>query len=342
MRFQFYRYAKEYGSRSEPTIVTTLQYDMLFSNHAASLKSVFGLNPDFLKKALSPASKQKLARGLRGKKAVSFTQTFGNGYTETFRIKVKKEKKVLVFTFFEVHKYSEELPLAASVTENNMNAALQQLLDATTMVKCTKDDSPQGQKIADQCRVAAMNIIRCIRQQQYMNKSENCYAFHMPTLLNLLMEPCAEFVKNTPFQVYFSKFAGEKSVKIDADIFRYLLYSLVSTTIFQTKKDVSLRYTEYPEFVRLDIHTGKEYPIIIQSQNIKASTKALCDALGLTTAAFLVEKMQGELAVHAMEENLLLSVTFPTVSVEGAFMEMAHTQLQESISSLEVEFSILL
>lgn len=339
MRFQYFRYAKEYGTREEPTIVTNSQYDILFSNHSASLKSVFQMNTDFLKKALSPASKQKLARGLRGKKPVFFTQSFGNGYKETFRVKVEKEKSLLVFTFYELHKYSSELPLSASVAESNMNSALQNLLNATTMVEYMETSSISPKELAQTCRKATMNTIRCVRQQQYLHKPMNCYAFHLPTLLNLLMEPCSDYLKNTPFQVHFSKFSGEKNIKCDADIFRYLLYSLISTTIYHTGKDASLRYSEYADFVRIDIHSDKEYPIIIQ--NTKADSKALCDALGITTAAFLVEKLQGELSVHAMEEQLLLSLSFPAVTVEGAFKELAHTKLQESISSLEVEFSIL-
>ncbi len=339
MRFQYFRYAKEYGTREEPTIVTNSQYDILFSNHAASLKSVFGLNPNFLKRALSPASKQKLARGLRGKKPVFFTQSFGNNYKESFRIKVEKEKSFLVFTFYEVHKFSNELPLSASVSESNMNAALQRLLDAITMVEYMETSSASPKEVAQLCRKATMNTIRCVRQQQYMHKPMNCYAFHLPTLLNLLMEPCKNYLKNTPFQVHFTNFSGEKSIKCDADVLRYLLYSLISTAIHHTGKDVSLRYSEYADFVRIDIHTDKECPIIIQ--NAKADSKALCDALGITTAAFLTEKLQGELSVHAMEEQLLFSLSFPTVAVEGAFKELAHTKLLESISSLEIEFSIL-
>ncbi len=339
MRFQYYRYAKEYGTRNEPTIVTDLQYDILFSNHAASLKSVFGLNSDFLKKALSPASKQKLLRGLLAKNTIYFTQSFGNNYKETFRVKVEKEKSVLVFTFYEVHKHSDTLPLAASVTESNMNAALQRLLDATTMVEYMETSSASPKEVAQMCRKATMNTIRCVRQQQYMHKPMNCYAFHLPTLLNLLMEPCKDFLESSPHKVYFSKFSGEKNIKCDADLFRYLIYSLLSTTIYHTHKDVSLRYSEYPDFVSIDIHTGEDCPIIIQ--NTKQDSKALCDAMGITTAAFLVEKMQGELTIHAMEEELLLNISLPTVAVEGAFKELAHTMLYESISSLEVEFSIL-
>lgn len=341
MGIHFYRFAAEYGTRSEPTIVTTPQLKIVFANRAASAKSVLRLTPDFLQKALSPDALKEVERLQKDKKEVTFTQEFGNKYKETFFVKAQWDKKYLVFTFSPERTLSLEPSLLDSVREGNMNTALQGLMDVSTMAEYTEPSAESLKELAKDFRKATMYTIRCVRQQQYLHKDINCFAFHLPTLLNLLLKPCENLPWDTEQKVHFTEPVGEKNIKCDADIFRYILYSLLSTIMYHTEKDASVKYEEYADFVQIEIFSGKELPIIVQNSDEQPDNEAICTTLGLYTPAKLIEKLQGEMTVRVMEEDVFLSITLPTVTVEGAFKELAHTMLEETISSLEIEFSIL-
>lgn len=342
MAFDFVDFAAIYGVRKQPTIVTDSNLNTKFVNHFAALLSVMQLDGDFIRRSLTPASMQKVQRCRRTKKSVVFTQYFGKTYREKYLVEAQWEhNEYIVFTFHRAHGEHDEQPLIDTLAEGNMEDALNKMLAISDLLEQTPDLS--AKQISDRVREAAFNVIRCARQTQNRYAIPECYSFHMATLLDHILKPVNALLKEkgVNYKINYPKLAGKNMVKCDGNLFRYVLYSLLSTTMSMKKQEITLHYEEYPDCVRLEIFSGKERPVIISSADPEAS-HAICDSLSLTAAYVLIEKMQGELDARRMSDGgMRFTLTMPSSQAVGGFKEHIAQQLQESLSTLKIEFSIL-
>ena len=189
MKLNFKQFAALYGLRSTPTVVTDTALDVKFVNHEAALLSVVQLGGDFIKKSLTPASMQRVRRCLHTKMPVVFTQFFGQEYRRKFRVKVQWDQNdYIVFSFYNPHGYRDETPMTATLSEGNMCAALEDI--RALAAQAVTDPKMSVGDLAKQVDKAALCAFRRARQEWQRYQDPECYAFHMPTLLAVVLEPC--------------------------------------------------------------------------------------------------------------------------------------------------------
>ncbi len=342
MGLNFIDFAALYGTRKQPIIVTDADLEIKFVNHFAALLSVMQLRGDFIRKSLTPASMQRVQRCRRTKEPVIFTQYFGEKYKEKYRVEAEwAHKHYIVFTFSRPHGVRDAQPLIDTLAEGNMDASLEEILSVASLP--AQNPNMSAKQLAARIENAALNAIRCSKQTQHRFSTPCCYSFHMPTLLDHILRPCNKYLeqKDVPYRINYSKPTGQSMVKCDARLLRYVLYSLMSTTISLKKQGLTLHYEEYPDCVRLNIYSGEERPIIV-SKAAPGASQAICDSMSLTAAYILIEKMQGELDARWLaDDGLHFTITLPVAETGGGFREQIASQLEEPLSTLKIEFSIL-
>ena len=342
MAFDFVDFAAIYGARKRPTIVTDINLNTKFVNHFAASLSVMQLDGHFIRRSLTPASMQKVQRCRRTKKSVVFTQYFGKTYREKYLVEAQWEhNEYIVFTFHRAHGEHDEQPLIDTLAEGNMEDALNKILNLSDLFE--QNPNLSKTEISHLVREATFNAIRCTRQTQNRYAEPECYSYHMASLLDHILKPVNTLLKEkgANYKINYPKLMGKNMVKCDGNLFRYVIYSLLSTTMALKKQEMTIHYEEYSDCIRLELFSGKERPIVISSAD-PAASHAICDSLSLTAAYVLIEKMQGELDARRLSDGgMRFTLTMPASDTVGGFKEHIAEQLQETLSTLKIEFSIL-
>ena len=328
-----------YGLRKDPTIVTDSSLNVMFFNHTAALLGVVSLEKDFIRKALTSASMQRVQRCRRTKSTTVFTQYVGTNYRQKFRIKAEWEQKDhLVFTLYEPHGYTACAPLYDTMVYGNVDQRLRDMIQFIS----AQGSALTSEELADTMDKMTRSALRCHRQARFWDETPQCYAFHMATLMQKLLEPCDKyFAQNENYQLHYRAPAGSRLVKCDGNLLGYVLYSLISTQMQYLGGKVTLEYSETDAFCRVNVYSGEERPLVISDFG-EDGGHCVLDSFGLASDYQLAEKMGATLeACYLMDEGALFRLTFPVCHADGGFKETVSEYLTKIDNYCNVEFSIL-
>ena len=339
MAAKYNEYAYLYGMRKDPTIVADSSLNVEFFNHAAALSGVILLEKDFIRKTLTPASMQRVQRCRRTKNATVFTQYVGEQHRQKFRFKAEWEQKDhLVFTLYNPHGYTPYSPLYETMAFGNVDQALK---DQLAFISSQKH-ALSAEQLADATKKMTRIALRYHRQTRIWDEMPKCYVFHMPTLMQKILEPCDKlFEPSSNYRLRHHAPKGDRLVKCDGNLLSYILYSLISTLMQHASNEVTLEYSETDVFCKINLYSGETRPLVVTDFG-EDSGHCVLDSFCLASDYRLAEKMGATLqACYLMDGGMLFSLTFPVAHANGGFKETISEYLTKMDDYFNVEFSIL-